>query len=135
VANREWLRLAKFGLVGIANTGVDFAVFVALVYGLDVMSAVAQVFSYGCGFVNSFFLNRRWTFRVKTRASAGEWIRFGIVNGVSFLCATGVLLGLEHGAGVTAWAAKLASVAASLAVNYGGSKLWVFRGAEAAQDS
>ncbi|MBN2982857.1 GtrA family protein [Cohnella algarum] len=134
MANKEWLRVAKYGLVGVANTGVDFAVFAALVYGFGVMSGVAQIVSYGCGVVNSFWLNRRWTFRVQERANAGEWVRFMIVNALSFACATGVLLGLEHGLGFAAWAAKLVSVGASLAVNYTGTKLWVFRDAQPARD-
>ncbi|WP_027092355.1 GtrA family protein [Cohnella thermotolerans] len=127
MANREWRKMAKFALVGAMNTGVDFAVFAALVYGLGVPTGLAQPVSYLCGFANSYLWNRNWTFRTGKRADAMELIRFGAVNALSFALATAALLGIEQGIGWNALAAKAASIVVSLGANYLGSRLWVFR--------
>ncbi|MBB6632687.1 GtrA family protein [Cohnella thailandensis] len=120
-------QLAKFATVGVMNTAVDFVVFTALVYGLGAASALAQTISYLCGFLNSYVMNRNWTFRSEKRASAGEVVRFAVVNAVSFGVSMAILLGLEKGLGWSPLAGKIVSVIGSLAVNYVGSKLWVFR--------
>jgi len=50
------------------NTVVDFAVFALLAAGgLSVL--LAQWLAYGCGVLNSYLWNRRWTFRVKGKRS------------------------------------------------------------------
>lgn len=121
----EGKKLAKYALVGGLNTGVDFAVFCILVYGVGMSSIWAQALSYTSGVVNSYLLNRYWTFKVKEKMSVAEILRFSIINVISFGAATAVLLGLEQW-GVSSAIAKIASVAFSLAVNYIGYRIWVF---------
>jgi putative flippase GtrA len=125
----EGKRLAKYALVGGLNTGVDFAVFCTMVYGLGMMTIGAQALSYTAGLVNSYFWNRYWTFQVKGQSGLGEIVRFVIINIMSFTAATSVLLGLEH---TTAGAAgaKIVSVVVAMAVNYIGYRIWVFKEAE-----
>jgi putative flippase GtrA len=120
--------MAKFAFVGVMNTGVDFAIFAALVYGLRSPTVWAQTVSYLCAFLNSYVWNRSWTFRSSGRIDARELVRFGAVNAMSFLLTTAALLAMQKGWGWNPLAAKAASVAVSLAVNYTGSRLWVFRG-------
>jgi putative flippase GtrA len=119
--------MAKFALIGLLNTGVDFAVFMALVYALGVPSMWAQAVSYGCGITNSYWWNRKWTFRAEGKVNWRELLRFVVLNGLSFAAATAVLLGLQHGLGWAPATAKAASILMSLAVNYAGSRYWVFR--------
>ena len=123
----EMLKMAKYALVGGLNTGVDFAVFCALVYGLGMPSAGAQAIAYLTGTANSYLLNRYWTFGVRGHKSAAEMVRFVAVNVVSFAAATAALLGLEY-AGLESALAKAISVFVSLALNYAGYRLWVFDG-------
>jgi len=130
---REWRKMAKFAFVGVLNTGVDFALFAALVYGAGAPSALAQTISYFCAFLNSYAWNRRWTFQAAGRSDAREWLRFAAVNGLSYLSTTAVLLGLQKGWDWNPLAAKAASIVVSLAVNYSGSRLWVFRRRSAAE--
>ncbi|WP_229263806.1 GtrA family protein [Cohnella cholangitidis] len=125
----ESKKIAKFAIVGGLNTGVDFAVFCTLVYGIGFGTFWAQCISYVAGVANSYLLNRYWTFQVKERRSAGELVRFILVNLLSFGAATLVLLGLESW-GIEPAFAKILSVACSLAVNYVGYRLWVFRVSE-----
>ncbi len=119
--------MAKYALVGVMNTGVDFAFFCVLVYAAGLGTAWAQTISYVAGIANSYVLNRVWTFQVKKRHRVGDIVRFIVVNVLSFAAATAVLLGLEQ-AGLEAALAKACSVVVSLVVNYVGYKLWVFRG-------
>ncbi|MFC5405591.1 GtrA family protein [Cohnella soli] len=125
----EFKKMAKYAFVGGLNTGVDFAVFVTLVYAAGFGSAFAQTISYAAGVVNSYLLNRYWTFQVKTKRSYKEIARFVAINILSFAAATAVLLGLES-LGAESAVAKLVSVGISLGVNYAGYRLWVFRGME-----
>ncbi|WP_373230238.1 GtrA family protein [Cohnella sp.] len=122
----EGKRMVKYALVGGLNTGVDFAVFCVLVYGAGMASIWAQVLSYGAGLINSYMWNRSWTFQVKRQHKAGEIIRFLGVNLLSFAAATAMLLGLEQW-GTGSVTAKAVSAALSLAVNYAGYRIWVFR--------
>ncbi|KIL36145.1 hypothetical protein SD71_09275 [Cohnella kolymensis] len=121
----EGRKLAKFALVGGLNTGVDFAVFCLLVYGAGMISIGAQILSYAAGLLNSYLLNRRWTFGVKKEHKFGEVMRFIVVNLFSFGAATGVLLAMEQWLGSAA--AKAVSVVISMAVNFVGYRVWVFR--------
>ncbi|MEO3943909.1 GtrA family protein [Gorillibacterium sp. CAU 1737] len=135
--------LLKFGLVGVGNTMVDFAVYTILYY-VGVPYRVAQCFSYAAGTLNSYILNKKWTFAAKKpaasadstadaprtdthKANAAEALRFLVVNlftlGLSIL-----LLGLlKEQLGLHAIVAKLLVTLVTTLVNFVGSKLWVFR--------
>lgn len=119
--------MAKFAFVGAMNTGVDFAIFAALVYGLRTPTVWAQTVSYLCAFLNSYVWNRSWTFRTSGRIDPRELTRFAVVNALSFLLTTAALLALQKGWNWNPLLAKAASVVVSLIVNYTGSRLWVFR--------
>jgi putative flippase GtrA len=121
----EGRKLAKFALVGGLNTGVDFAVFCLLVYGAGMLSIGAQIVSYAAGLLNSYLWNRRWTFGVKKQLKLGEVLRFIGVNLLSFAVATALLLALEPWIGSAP--AKALSIVISMAVNYVGYRVWVFR--------
>jgi len=131
----EGIRMAKYALVGVLNTGVDFAVFCAFVYGAGMDSVWAQTISYIAGVTNSYLLNRYWTFQVKGKMGMAELVRFIGINVISFVAATTVLLGLEQ-LGAESALAKLVSVFCSLIVNYAGYRIWVFqaKGNEAKAD-
>ncbi len=123
----EKIKMAKFALVGMLNTGVDFAVFILLVYGFSFASFWAQILSFGCGIANSYVLNRKWTFEAKGRGDWREALRFVALNVTSFGAATVVLLGLQYGWDWPVVYAKAVSVFFSTGVNYAGSRYWVFR--------
>lgn len=125
--NQETKKMAKFAVVGVSNTAVDFAVFVALVYGAAMSSGWAQCISFAIGVLNSYWWNRRWTFRAAGKGGMSEIARFFALAILAFLAATALLLGLERGLGWSPVPAKAASIFVSLAVNYAGNRLWVFR--------
>nr|WP_052759573.1 GtrA family protein [Paenibacillus sp. DMB20] len=62
-AKRESFRsFIVFGLVGVLNTGIDVAVFSLLTWW-QLPWLAAQIAGYGCGVLNSFLMNRKWTFK------------------------------------------------------------------------
>ncbi|ADU94418.1 GtrA family protein [Geobacillus sp. Y412MC52] len=113
----------RFAIVGVSNTAVDFAVFFLLT-AAGAPAAAAQVVSYGAGMANSYIWNRLWTFQVKRKANIGELLRFLVVNGLSLGVSLGVLLAGELFTPL--WLAKMAATIAGMAVNFIGSRYWVF---------
>lgn len=67
LAGSPWVRQAlKFMLVGVLNTGLDWGLYLLLSPATGVISltpVLAKLLSYTAGTVNSFFLNRHWTFQ------------------------------------------------------------------------
>jgi len=57
------MRALKFGVVGLANTALDFTLFAALTIGGRIAPPLANLFSYSSGIALSFWANRSWTFR------------------------------------------------------------------------
>ncbi|PEJ57795.1 sugar translocase [Bacillus sp. AFS002410] len=117
----------KFGIVGLINTGVDFIVFTLLIYAVtNIPYLVAQMISYSCGIVNSYLLNKRWTFKAKNQSSVQEKTRFVIVNVITLLLTLLILKVCSEWFGLSVLASKLMATCISVLMNYVGSRYWVF---------
>jgi len=114
----------RFCLVGVVNTGVDFAVFTVLT-NMGVLLLVAQCISYTCGVLNSFLLNRTWTFQRRGQSS-GQLIRFFALNLGTLAITYGLLVYFHNHLAWSLLVSKLVATGASLVINFGGSRLWVF---------
>lgn len=126
MARRQLTQLLRFCIVGFANMTVDFAVFFVLTYyGMRYLPA--QVLSYSAGVVNSFILNRTWTFRLTSRPQMAEIVKFCCLNGASLGVSTGILFIAQDMFQLNLWLGKLAATAGGVAVNFIGSRCWVFR--------
>ncbi|WFR61453.1 GtrA family protein [Paenibacillus amylolyticus] len=68
---KRLVTLFKFGIVGVANTALDAVVF-AILAAVGVPVLIAQVISYSCGVVNSYWLNGSWTFGMRREGAAIE---------------------------------------------------------------
>ncbi|WP_046216130.1 GtrA family protein [Paenibacillus wulumuqiensis] len=113
----------RFAAVGVSNTAIDFIVFMLLHQLIGI--APAQVISYGAGTANSYFWNRRWTFARGKGWNMGELLRFLLVNAIVAAITTMVISLLS--ASIPVWIAKITVTVLGLAINFGFSKLWVFR--------
>jgi putative flippase GtrA len=123
--NNRLAQMFKFGLVGALNTGVDFIVFTLLTAG-GMAYMAAQFISYSCGVLNSYLLNRSWTFRGAAKRSGGEIFRFVAVNLAALATASVILNWLYGLSSLPLIVCKLVATAASVAINYAGSRYWVF---------
>jgi len=72
-------QVARFGLVGVLNTLVDYVVFIGLTIVFQIpLSQVwlAKYPSSAIAMINSYILNRRWVFRSQGRDLMAESTRF-----------------------------------------------------------
>lgn len=119
------VRFLRFCIVGLANTAIDFSTFFLLnMAGLPYL--IAQAAAYSTGVVNSFFLNRRWTFKMTGKAKGAEAVKFIIVNSISLLASSQLIYVFYDMYHTNLWLAKAAATAGGIAVNFAGSRLWVF---------
>lgn len=121
----EIWRFIKFGLTGVMNTLVDYAVFLVLSY-IGVNIYLSQVASYSCGMLNSYVVNRSWTFNSQKRFFGAQMIRFIVVNLSLLALSLGVLwLGTRLGYGKLL--SKLGATAVTLVLGFIVNRLWVFK--------
>jgi len=126
VANKESIHYLKFCVVGGLNTAIDFFVFSFLSY-LGVYYIIAQCVSYGCGVVNSYLLNRTWTFQQQGNKGKYEFLKFTVLN-VFTLIVTSFLLTLFHYKfSIPLTYSKVLVTIVSVGLNYIGTRFWVFK--------
>lgn len=119
------MRVLRFGAVGIANTGLDVALFSAL-YLAGAPPVAANLVSYSSGIGLSFLLNRAWTFRDRARRHPWQQLGWFIAGSLTGLALSTLIVGLL----ASTWGAlfaKAVSVGASFAWNYVFSSRVVFR--------
>lgn len=125
----KYKSIIRFIIVGCVNTGVDFLAFTLVHSFWGLNKLFCQTAGYSMGIINSFILNKLWTFenRDSKFSTFNQAVCFIIVNMVSL----GVsLLGLKlisEVYGVNVYVAKLMVTAIVQAVNYTGYKLLVFK--------
>jgi len=122
--------LARFIVVGSANFVVSFAAFYGSYHylplgGFEGRGAVANVLAYAAGMLNSFVLNRAWTFRAEGGVVAHAW-RFTLLNAATLAASTLVVLVLVDRMGLSELAVWLPLTIAILATHYLGMKHWAF---------
>jgi len=89
-----WLKqAAKLGAVGVLNTLRDLALYFVLTrwLGLGDKPTFAKGISYSVGVLNSYFLNRVWTFRVSDSSSWAALLPFVLSSLVGLAINTGML--------------------------------------------
>lgn len=115
-----------FSFIGVLNTVIHYVLFLLLfrLFGAPVM--VSSALGYLVGMVNSFFLNRHWTFKISGTDMGPEFIRFIVVNLVSLGVNLLVLQMLVSQANIMPEIAQGVAILGALVVNFSGNKLWTF---------
>jgi putative flippase GtrA len=125
VLSRE---LAKFGIIGIFNTVLDFAVWNALVFiGPLKAQFVATLVSATC----SYFMNRQWTFRHRARSGLRrEYILFFGFNAIGLAITAGILAVAAYGFGtddrLTLNIVKVFAIVVATVFRFWAYQRWVF---------
>ncbi|MGG4467172.1 GtrA family protein [Paenibacillus alvei] len=122
---RKWLVFLKFGIVGSLNTIIDFVVY-ALLTSVGANYLLSQILSYSCGLLNSYFVNRTWTFKQKDKASMKEFIRFLAVNAATLSLTLILLDFLYTKQGLNLLLSKFLVTAIGTIFNFIGTKMLVF---------
>lgn len=78
----------KFICVGLINTGVDFGILNLLMFLFGITTGIGYSFFKAISFIfaviNSYFLNKRWTFRKKGKMEKKEFTKFIVVSLITF---------------------------------------------------
>lgn len=133
-------KMTKFLIVGVLNTGIDFFIFNTLIVatGADTGAPVAlfKSISFICALVNSYELNRLWTFDDASggKRSKAEFIRFTVITVIGFFVNVGTTFALVAafraplGLSQIRWdnVAAAAATALNLVWNFIGYKMFVF---------
>jgi putative flippase GtrA len=118
----QWLR---FVAVGVSNTLLSTLVFAAL-FHLGVHYLLASSVAFALGALNSYVLNRRWTFRSHDRR-APELARFACVQIVGLGVDLALLSGLVEVAGIPHVVAQVLAFPAASVVMFALSRQWAFK--------
>jgi putative flippase GtrA len=122
----------RFALVGCTNFVVSFTAFYLtfnyLPEPLRVRlpeAAVANVAAYAAGMINSFLLNRFWTFRAGGNPAA-QALRFVVVNLASLALSTATMFQFVDVRGYPELAVWVPMTIVVMTLNYLGCKYWAF---------
>jgi putative flippase GtrA len=129
--------LTKFGIVGVANTVLDFGLANLLHLGFGWPSLGAKTTSVAVAATSSYFMNRHWTFRHRARTGLRrEYSLFFLLNGVGLLVNDACILVVEQGFGKSdaLWfnLAQLAGLALGMVFRFAAYKRFVFMSPERA---
>lgn len=135
-------QFSKFFIVGIVNTGIDFTVLNIEMLTTGITSGPALIFfnviSFSVAVVNSYFMNKYWTFEDKRPDADKAAVKFSQFIGVSIVgisinsalvYAFATFIPPMFGLSAQLWVnvGKLLATGASLVWNFVGYKLWVFK--------
>lgn len=120
----------RFAVVGFSNTAVDFSVFTILKAIFHMNFFICQVVAFSAGIINSFILNKKWTFESQTARleTSVQLCKFVLVNIMSLSISLLGLKLLNGNLSVNIYWAKVAVTVITQAINYSGYRWWVFSG-------
>ncbi len=121
-------QFVKYGIVGASNTVLTFALYTILVE-IGVQYLVALLLGYLAGSLNSYLLNRRWTFRAGHLAHTSVGPRFAIVQVLAIVANLGLLYLLVHDLEVHKILAQAILTVPVLAVTFFVNRAWSFAAA------
>ena len=123
----------RYGLVGLLNTGVGYAVILGLDLGLHVNPFIANAGGYAVGLAISFVLSRAFVFRSR-EAVGRSGPRYVLAVAGCFALNQLVMAAARAMLPAVAWghaASQLAGMASYTAALFALSYLWVFRDRDA----
>ena len=135
--SRTFRQVLQFGMVGILNSLVDVLVLNGLLWLFPTTSThmllIYNSVAFCLGAINSFFLNKYWTFRQRQQTTLKEVARFALTTMCGLLWSD-LLLWLASAVihpmfiNVTAWTniSKVVAIASAALFSYLGMRLWVF---------
>jgi len=132
LATSAWRRdptlrqFVKYGLVGASNTLLTFITYTVLEKLVGVNYLIALPLGYAVGSLNSYVLNRHWTFQAADIAHTTAGTRFAIVQVVAIVANELLLYVLVHHAGIEKIAAQAILTVPVLAVTFFANRWWTF---------
>lgn len=123
----ELAKMIRFGAVGVLNTAIGLGVIYLLQNGLDQDYRFANAVGYTLGIINSFILNRIWTFKSTDSRVTRQGVLFVLVAGACWLAQLGGLVIMVEVLHIHENAAQLLGMVIYTSLNYLANRLIVFR--------
>jgi putative flippase GtrA len=120
------VQLLKFGIVGVSNTLLAFAVYTILLKVFGVWYVAASGIGFAVGAVNGFLLNRRWTFREHS-GDALTPVRWAIVQSCGLALNLGLVYLFVHDAGLDKLVGQIPATAIVTVLTFVVNRSWTFR--------
>ena len=130
-------QLVRFGIVGGVNTSLDLLILNGLLWLFPTTNTILVLLfnsvAYCLGAVNSFLLNKYWTFARRQRTTWSEVRRFAITTFFGMVCndiliwfANNLFHPLISNAALWMNASKIVAIAGTVFISFLGMRLWVF---------
>ena len=120
------IQIFKYNIVGIINTLIDLLIFTLLLSLINLDKNIAKLISFSCGVLNSFIMNKLWTFQKNREFKGKELVKFIIINGIT-LGFSMLLINLLTMFRLDPRIGNSFAVFLAVIINYLGYKLWVFK--------
>jgi putative flippase GtrA len=119
-------QFVKFGIVGVSNTLLTFAVYTLLLKVFGVWYIAASGIGFGVGAVNGFLLNRRWTFKEHV-GDALTPVRWTVVQGCGLCANLGLVYLFVSDAGLDKLVGQACATAIVTVITFLANRAWTFR--------
>ncbi|HKV59824.1 MAG TPA: GtrA family protein [Ktedonobacteraceae bacterium] len=135
--SQTFRQVLRFGLAGGMNTLIDLLILNGLLWLFPTNSTrmllAYSSLAYSIGAINSFLLNKYWTFGQKQRTTRAELAHFAVVT-IGGIAWSSLILWLASLAlpsfliNATVWAnvSKLVAIAGTALISFLGMRMWVF---------
>lgn len=123
------LQFVKFGIVGVSNTLISFAVYTLLLKAFGVWYVAASGIGFAVGAINGFLWNRAWTFRGHV-GDALTPVRWFVVQGCGLLVNLGLVYLFVDGFGLGKLTGQAATIAIVTVLTFFANRAWTFKGTE-----
>ena len=120
------VQFVKFGIVGVSNTILSFAIYTLLLKGFGLWYIAASAIGFVVGAVNGFLLNRRWTFAGHVGDSLTP-VRWGIVQGCGLALNLGLLYLAVHEADIDELVGQALATVVVTVLTFLVNRAWTFR--------
>jgi len=120
------IQFVKFGIVGVSNTLLTFVVYTLLLKVFGVWYLAASAIGFAVGTINSFLLNRRWTFRGHV-GDALTPVRWTVVQCGGLGVNEGLLYVFVHDARVDKLLSQAFATAVVTITTFLANRAWTFR--------
>jgi len=120
-------KFIRFGITGVINTAVDFAVYSFCLEILKLDIKIAQPIGQSVAIVNSYLINKNWTFQKSKNYKISEMLKFLLINGGSIMInILGVYI-FHDILEINEYVCKIPIAVITIMINYFGNKLFVFK--------
>jgi len=120
-------RMIRFALVGLLNTSIGLGTIYLLQNGFGLDYRIANTAGYTIGIINSFILNRTWTFKNRDKRLTRQGAIFLLVAGVCWGAQFLALIVIVEFFSVRKEYAQAIAMVIYTGFNYLGLRLFVFK--------